>query len=58
MIDGDLDYALKMKVAAAMLSVSTETLRRWEHRGLIRLVRVGQVVRVPASEIERLLSTR
>ena len=41
--------------AAAMLTVSTRTIKRWYEQGLISLVRLpGGHFRVPASEIERL----
>jgi excisionase family DNA binding protein len=46
-----------MKEAARMLGVHQQTIRSWEKRGLIRLVRLpgSGYRRVPRAEIERLL---
>ena len=40
---------------AAALRISTETIRRHVHDGTIRAITVGRVIRIPASELERLL---
>ncbi|MFQ6099706.1 MAG: MerR family DNA-binding transcriptional regulator [Anaerolineae bacterium] len=47
-----------MKKAAQVLGIHQETIRNWEKRGLIRLVRLpgSGYRRVPRAEIERLLS--
>lgn len=47
---------LTLKEAARMLGVHEQTLRSWERRGLIHLVRLpgSQYRRVPADEVNRL----
>jgi len=47
-----------MKEAARMLGVHQQTIRGWERRGLIRLVRLpgSGYRRVPRVEVERLVS--
>lgn len=53
------DEALRIGQAAALLSVSVDTLRRWEAEGRVRLERSagGQRV-VPLVEVSRLLASR
>ena len=38
-----------------LAKMSKQTLWNWEHSGKIRLSRVGRIVRVPRSEVERIL---
>jgi len=47
---------LTLKEAARILGVHENTLRSWEQRGLIRLIRLpgSRYRRVPAAEVERL----
>jgi excisionase family DNA binding protein len=40
---------------AELVGVHVGTVRRWEANGLIRTVRIGKQVRVPPSEIQRIL---
>jgi excisionase family DNA binding protein len=42
--------------AAALLKVHRETVLRWIRRGRVRGVKLSRTWRVPASEVERLLS--
>jgi excisionase family DNA binding protein len=42
--------------AAAKLQVHRETLLRWIRKGKVRAVKLSRTWRVPASEVERLLS--
>ena len=42
--------------AAAALCVSPKTVRRLAARGDLRVVRIGRLVRIPFSEIERLIA--
>lgn len=51
----DLPALLSPDQAAEFWGVSTRTLRRWEAAGRLRVVRVGRVLRIPRTEIERLL---
>jgi len=48
---------LKLKEAARILGVHENTLRKWERKGLIRLIRLpgSRYRRVPATEVERLV---
>ena len=49
---------LTLKEAARRLGVHENTLRNWERRGLIRLIRLpgSRYRRVPVAEVERLLA--
>lgn len=53
----ETEATLSLKEAAKRLGVHPNTLRNWEQRGLIRLVRLpgSRYRRVPASEVQRLL---
>ena len=42
--------------AAVVLKVSSKTIRRLVARGDLRAVRIGRSVRIPSSEIDRLIS--
>lgn len=44
-----------MEAAAAALGISVQTIARWRRAGRIRVHRVGERVRVPIVEVERLL---
>lgn len=48
--------ALTLKRAAALLGVHEQTLRSWEHNGIIRMIRLpgSGYRRVPAAEVARL----
>ncbi len=43
-----------LREASRLLSVSIWTLIDWRRQGRLRVVRLGRLVRVPASEIERI----
>jgi excisionase family DNA binding protein len=45
-----------VKEAAAELNVSVSTVRAWVAQRRLGCVRLGRAVRIPASEIERLLN--
>ena len=47
---------LTTKEAAAALKLSPDTVRRWCADGTLRAARVGRLLRVPASEVARLLT--
>jgi hypothetical protein len=47
--------AYNQRDAAALLSVSDRTLRRWEASGLVRSVTVDGVKLYPRAELERLV---
>ncbi len=52
-------HALRVGVAAEMLQVSVETLRRWESEGRLRMARsTGGQRLVPITEVTRLLAER
>lgn len=40
-MNNDKDELLTLKKSAEMLGVSTQTLRRWDHDGKLKAVRVG-----------------
>jgi excisionase family DNA binding protein len=46
---------LKVPEAAAMLALSQKTVWQWIGERRIEVVRLGRAVRVPVSEIERLV---
>ncbi len=45
----------KIREASELLRVTTKTVYRWTVEGRIRTVRMGRAVRVPASEIDRII---
>ena len=47
---------LRVGEAAAILKVSSKTVRRLAARGDLRVVRIGRLVRIPFSEIDRLIA--
>ena len=47
---------ITVKDACMLLHVERMTLDRWEKQGLVRYVRIGGCVRVPITELERLLT--
>jgi len=47
---------LRVDEAATILNVSSKTIRRLIARGDLRVVRIGRLVRIPSSEIERLIA--
>ena len=47
---------LRVDEAATILNVSSKTIRRLTARGDLRVVRIGRLVRVPSSEIDRLMA--
>ncbi|NMM65526.1 helix-turn-helix domain-containing protein [Clostridium sp. P21] len=50
---------LRPQQAAAMLCITTETLREWYHKGVLTVViTYGGHMRIPASEIYRLLNRK
>jgi len=53
----ETEATLSLKEAAKRLGVHPNTLRNWEQRGLIRLVRLpgSRYRRVPVAEVQRLL---
>ena len=40
---------------AELLKVSTRTIQNWIKDGQIKAIRIGRTVRIPASEIDRLV---
>jgi excisionase family DNA binding protein len=50
------DRLLTLAEAAEILRISLRTLRRWRTAALIHAVRIGGVVRIRLSEVERLLA--
>ena len=51
-----LEPGLTPKEFTAIMKVSRQTLHNMEKRGEIRLIRFGHTVRIPATEVKRLLS--
>ena len=49
--------AYKVPEGATLLNISTRLLWRLIHDGEIKTIRLGRCVRVPAEEIDRILST-
>ena len=47
---------LRVDEAAAILKVSSKTVRRLFGRGDLKAVRIGRLVRIPFSEIDRLIA--
>ena len=41
---------------AERLGVHTNTVKKWTREGTVRAVRLDRVVRIPATELERLLA--
>ena len=56
MVESNANFTLKR--AAQTLGVHEQTLRNWEERGLIRMVRLpgSHYRRVPAAEVKRLVA--
>lgn len=52
----DIPSLLRVDEAAAMLKVSSKTVRRLLARGGLKVVRIGRLVRIPSSEINRLFA--
>jgi molybdopterin-binding protein len=53
------DEYLRIGQAAALLGVSVDTLRRWEHEGRVRVARTpGGQRQIRAAEVHRLLEER
>jgi excisionase family DNA binding protein len=56
---GKLEPHYKPSEVALILGVTTETLRRWEKLGLLKARKLPSGhIRIPKSEVERLLSCR
>ena len=47
---------LRVDEAAAIVKVSSKTIRRLLARGDLKAVRIGRSVRIPSSEIDRLIA--
>ena len=47
---------LRVEEAAAMLKLSSKTIRRLIARGDLRAVHIGRLVRIPSFEIDRLIA--
>lgn len=54
----DIPASVDTREAAAILGCGTTTVRNLIERGDIRTVRLGRLVRIPRSEIIRLLDVR
>lgn len=46
---------LRQRVVAKIFDVGYETIERWRHNGDIAFTKVGRSVRIPRSEVDRLL---
>ena len=46
----------KPEQLAELLQVSKPTVYKWAQEGRIEVVRIGRTVRIPAAEVERLLT--
>lgn len=46
---------LTRKWVCTCLNIDPSTLRRWERRGLIQVVRIGRTVRITHEEFERVV---
>ena len=46
---------LKVEAAAELLKVTPETVYRWARRGILPVVKLGRVLRINRSELERLI---
>lgn len=51
-----IEHAYKLAAAATLLDMSVRSVERHVARGRIRVIRIGRTVRVPESEIRRILS--
>lgn len=49
-----MEQLLSIRRAAKTLQVSEKFLRKLQHAGALRVIRLGRAVRVPKGEIERL----
>jgi excisionase family DNA binding protein len=49
------DYLLKVDEFAEALRVTPAAVRRWILERKVNIVKVGRLVRVPASEVQRLI---
>jgi excisionase family DNA binding protein len=47
---------LRLKDAADLLSLKECTLRKWALRRVIRTIKLGSAIRIPESEIVRLIA--
>jgi excisionase family DNA binding protein len=47
---------LTVNEVATRLRVSPESVRRWARQGRLRAVKVGRQLRIPPTEVERILS--
>ena len=53
----DRDSPRKVPIAAEELGVSVHTVRAWVAQRRIGHIRLGRAIRIPGSEIRRLLDT-
>ncbi len=54
-----MDKYMSSKQVAAELGISAATVTRWVRTGLLKGERVGpRIIRIPGSEVEKLLSNR
>jgi len=58
MSDSTKTEVFRVDEAAAILKVSSKTGRRLLARGDLKAVRVGRLIRIPFSEIDRLIAVR
>ncbi len=47
---------MTLKEAQILLNISHDTLNRWMKEGIVKRWKVGGVVRIPISELERLVA--
>jgi excisionase family DNA binding protein len=52
------DEFLKAKEFAARLRIAVSTVSFWHRTGRIQIVKAGRLIRIPRSELDRILNAR
>ena len=52
-----IERPYKIPAAARTIGVCEESVRRWVRKGLVRAIRCGRVILIPADEVRRLTGT-